>query len=118
MREVLLYFFNINRIAAEAHELLVEAYGANALSATRCNVWYNRFQNGEYGVADLPRPDRPSVLTDSDFIEMVEDDPRKKAGELGAELGAGTTVTWTRLKSLGSCFRMLLLGNLIYAIFA
>ena len=36
LRELLIYFFNLKKSAAEAHRLLVEAYGDAALSERSC----------------------------------------------------------------------------------
>jgi len=36
LREFLIYFFNLKKSAAEAHRLLVEAYGDAALSERSC----------------------------------------------------------------------------------
>jgi len=37
LRELLIYFFNLKKSAAEAHRLLVEAYGDTALSERSCH---------------------------------------------------------------------------------
>jgi len=36
LRELLIYFFNLKKSAAEAHRLLAEAYGEAALSERSC----------------------------------------------------------------------------------
>jgi len=47
LRELLIYFFNLKKSPAEAHRLLVEAYGDAALSERRCREWFQKFKNGE-----------------------------------------------------------------------
>ena len=39
LRELLIYFFNLKKSAAEAHRLLVEVYDA-ALSERSCREWF------------------------------------------------------------------------------
>ena len=51
-RELLIYFFNLKNSAAEAHRLLVEAYGEAALSERSCREWFQKFKNGEFDVED------------------------------------------------------------------
>ncbi|GFV74228.1 mariner Mos1 transposase [Trichonephila clavipes] len=34
--------------AAESHQMLVEAYGGNALSRAQCYRWFEKFQNGDF----------------------------------------------------------------------
>lgn len=42
LREILVYFFNLKKSAAEAHQLLVEAYGEGALSEINSKTEYSR----------------------------------------------------------------------------
>ena len=46
LRELLIYFFNLKKSAAEAHRLLVEAYGNAVLSERSCREWFQKFKNG------------------------------------------------------------------------
>ena len=50
MGELLIYFFNLKKFAAEAHRLLVEAYGDVALSERSCREWFQKFKNGEFDI--------------------------------------------------------------------
>ena len=43
LRELLIYFFNLKKSAAEAR-LLVEAYGEAALSERSCREWFQKFK--------------------------------------------------------------------------
>ena len=52
LRDLLIYFFNLKKSAAEAHRLLVEAYGS--LSERSCE-WFQKFKNGEFDVEDKER---------------------------------------------------------------
>jgi len=45
LRELLIYFFNLKKSVAEAHRLLVEAYGDAALSKRSCREWFQRTVN-------------------------------------------------------------------------
>ena len=50
LRELLNDFFHLKKSAAEAHRLLVEAYGEAALSERSCREWFRKFKNGEFDV--------------------------------------------------------------------
>jgi len=54
LRELLIYFFNLKKSAAETHKLLVEAYGDAALNERSCE-WFQKFKNGEFDVEDKDR---------------------------------------------------------------
>jgi len=93
LRELLIYFFNLKKSAAEAHRLLVEVY--DALSKRSCREWFQKFKNGEFDVEDKERSGKPKVYakrtctyirsdSTNNFIsfEIIEND--SKARELGS----------------------------------
>ena len=41
---ILLHYFISNKSAPEAHRILVETYGGNALSDTTCRDWFRRLK--------------------------------------------------------------------------
>ena len=42
LRELLIYFLNLKKSAAEAHRLLVETYGEGALNERSCREWFQK----------------------------------------------------------------------------
>ena len=48
LRELLIYFFNLKKSAAEAHRLLVETYGKAALSDRTCREWFQKLLDYYY----------------------------------------------------------------------
>ena len=62
LRELLIYFFNLKKSTAEAHRLLIEAYGEAALSERSCREWFQKFKNGEFDIEDKERSGRPKVF--------------------------------------------------------
>ena len=50
LRELLIYFFNLKKTAAEAHRFLVETYGETALSGRSCHELFQKFKKGELRV--------------------------------------------------------------------
>ena len=52
LQELLIYFFNLKKSAAEAHWLLVERYGEAALSERSCREWFQKFKNGKFDIED------------------------------------------------------------------
>jgi len=61
LRELLIYFFNLKKSAAEVHRLLVEAYDDAALNERSCREWFQKFKNGEFDIEDKERSERPKV---------------------------------------------------------
>ncbi|GBP90369.1 Mariner Mos1 transposase [Eumeta japonica] len=73
LRELLIYFFNLIKSAAEAHRLLVETYNEAALSERICREWFQKFKNGDFDVEDKDRVGRSKIYEDA---ELEEDSPQ------------------------------------------
>jgi len=52
LRKVLLFCFNLKKIAAESHRMLVEAYRKLALYETICKEWFRRFKLDDFNTKD------------------------------------------------------------------
>ena len=74
LRELLIYFFNLKKSAAEAHRLLVERYGKVALSEESCSEWFQKFKNGEFDIEDRERSRRPKVYEDVELNALLDQD--------------------------------------------
>ena len=101
LRELLIYFFNLKKSAAEAHRLLLEAYGEAALSERSCQEWYQKFKNGEFDVKDKERIGRPKVYEDMELEVLLEEDSSQTQKELALTLQVTQQAISHRLKSLG-----------------
>ena len=74
LRELLIYFFNLKKSAAEAHRLLVETYGEAALSERSCLEWFQKFKNGEFEIEDKERSGRPKVYEEAELEALLDQD--------------------------------------------
>ena len=87
LRELLIfYFFNLKKSAAEAHRLLVEAYGDAALSERSCREWFQKFKNGEFDVEGKECSGRPKVYEDAELEALLDEDSCQKQKELALSL--------------------------------
>jgi len=86
LRELLIYFFNLKKSAAQAHRLLVEAYAAlcgdAALSERSCCEWFQKFKN-EFDIEE--RSGKPKVYEDAELEALLDEDSCQK--ELALTLG-------------------------------
>jgi len=74
-RYVLLYYFDLKKIAAEAHRLLSEVYGdENPLERTG-KVWFERFRNGDFDVRDKKHSGQPKKFEDFKLQELLDENP-------------------------------------------
>ena len=67
MWELLIYFFNSKKSAAEAHRLLVETYSETILSERSSREWFRKFKNSEFDIEDKERSRRPKVYEDAEL---------------------------------------------------
>ena len=77
LRELLMYFFNLKKSAAETHRLLVKEYDDAALSERSCREWFQKF-NGEFDIEDKERSGRPKVYAEWKHYWMKIRAKRKK----------------------------------------
>ena len=75
LRELLIYFFNLKKSAAEAHRLLVETYSEAVLSERSCREWFKKFKNGEFDIESKERNGRPKVYEDAEWEALLDQDP-------------------------------------------
>ena len=101
LREILVYFFNLKKSAAEAHQLPVEAYGEGALSERTCREWFQKFINGDFDVEDKDRSGRPKIYEDAELEELLKEDSSQTQKELALTLEVTQQAVSHRLKSLG-----------------
>lgn len=101
LREVLIFFFNWKKSAAEAHRSLVEVYGESAPSDKSCREWFRRFKNGNFSVEDKERPGQPKKFEDAELEELLDQDPCQTQQELAGSLGVTQQAISVRLKIMG-----------------
>ena len=71
---ILLHHFIQNKSAAEAHRILVETYGDNALSDTTCRNWFRRFKNNDFKLEDKERSGAQKTFEDKESEEIFDED--------------------------------------------
>ncbi|KAG5318165.1 MOS1T transposase, partial [Pseudoatta argentina] len=101
LRGVLLHYFNMNKSAAEAHRILVQTYGDNALSDTTCRDWFRRFKNNDFELEDKERSGVPKKFEDKELEKLLDEDPSQTLSELGKILQVDESTVSKRLKGLG-----------------
>ncbi|KAG5318543.1 MOS1T transposase, partial [Pseudoatta argentina] len=102
LRGVLLHYFNMNKSAAEAHRILVQTYGDNALSDTTCRDWFRRFKNNDFQLEDKERSGAPKKFQDKELEQLLDEDPSQTLSELGKILQVDESTVSKRLKHGGS----------------
>ncbi|KAG5325797.1 MOS1T transposase, partial [Pseudoatta argentina] len=66
--------------AAEAHRILVQTYGDNALSDTTCRDWFRRFKNNDFELEDKERSGAPKKFQDDELEQLLDEAPVENRG--------------------------------------
>ncbi|KAG5325739.1 MOS1T transposase, partial [Pseudoatta argentina] len=101
LRGILLHYFIQKKSAAEAHRILVQTYGDNALSDTTCRDWFRRFKNNDFELEDKERSGAPKKFQDKELEQLLDEDPSQTLPELGKILQVDESTVSKRLKGLG-----------------
>lgn len=101
LREALLFCFHLKKSAAASHKLLVEAYGAHALSLSTCKFWIRRFKSGDFDTEDKERSGQPKKLEDAELESLLDEDPCQTQGKLAESLGVTQQSISKRLQAMG-----------------
>ena len=80
---ILFHYFIQNKSAAEAHRILVESYGNNALSDTTCKDWFRCFKNNDFKLEDIERSGAPKKFEDKKLEEIFDEERSQTLAELG-----------------------------------
>lgn len=67
------FCYKLKKTATETHEMLVQAYGAEAVSRKCVYEWFRRFKEGKETVEDEPRSGRPSTSRTPNMIQEVRE---------------------------------------------
>ena len=102
LRGILLHYFIPKKSAADAHGIVVETYGDNALSDTTCRDWFRRFKNNDFKLEDKERSGAPKKFEDKELDkELLDEDRSQTLAELGKTLQVDELTVSKRLKALG-----------------
>jgi len=110
IRHCLLFLFDSNVVAGEAHRRLQEIYGEDAPSRKTCYRWWQRFEEGDRSLEDKDRSGRPTEIDRNEFFGLIIDEPRLTSREAAARMQCSQTSVITMAKEMG--FRSML-GQLV-----
>lgn len=101
LRGILLHYFHRKTAAAEAHRILVETYGDNALSEQTCRRWFQQFKGGDFDIEDEEHPGAEKKFEDTELEALLDEDPCQTQEELAETLEVDQSTVSRRLKQLG-----------------
>jgi len=100
-RHVLLHYFNLKKIAAATHKLLIKAYGNCAPSERICQEWFPRFKNDDYDVNNKQRSGQPKKFEGTELQALLDENSTQTLQELSAALNVTPMAVSKRLHAMG-----------------
>ena len=101
LRGVLLHYYNMKKIAAESHRILVEDDGEHALAERTWQKWFARFKSGDFGLEDEECPEQSKKFQDEELEALLDEDCCHTQEELAESLGVSQAAISKRLKAAG-----------------
>ncbi|UYV61859.1 SETMAR [Cordylochernes scorpioides] len=100
-REVLLFAYNWEKSATEAHRMLEEVYSDHALSKSQCYSWFKKFQSGDFELDNEPHGNPPQKFEDAELQALLDEDSTQMQEKLAKQLQVSQGAVSLRLNSLG-----------------
>ena len=100
-RHCLLYEFQQNRTATEAHRNLVAVFGGECLSESQCHRYFQRFRNGDFSIEDSPHAGRPIQLDIDALLPILKSNPYLSTRDLASEFSCNQSTIVRHLVTLG-----------------
>lgn len=101
MREVLIFFFCLENMVAEAHMKLQDA-SVNASLCERTSVnCFRHFKQGYFNVDNRSHEERAEIFEDAELETFLDDDPCKSQNELASAWEPSYQALVKQLHALG-----------------
>jgi hypothetical protein len=105
IRVLLIHEFRLDHKATQATNSICSTIGKDVLTIRTTQHWFNRFQNGNFELNDLPRSGRP-LEVDTDLLkQLIEEEPRLTTRSLAEQLGCSHTAVEKHLIQLDKVWR-------------
>ncbi|XP_023235836.1 paxillin-like [Centruroides sculpturatus] len=101
MWQALLFCFTLNKSAAKAHRMLVEAHGNSALSETTCRDWFRQFKDGNFDLSDKKCENQPRKIEDHQLQALLDENDTQSQKMLAEQLGVTQPAISMHLHAMG-----------------
>jgi histone-lysine N-methyltransferase SETMAR len=101
VRHCLLYEFQLNHTAAEAHRNISAVFGEEAPGDRQCERWFEKFRRGDMTLEDEPGRGRDVEVNLKALLDSVLANNRQTTRELGEQVGCHHSTVEYHLHQLG-----------------
>ncbi|CAK6443035.1 unnamed protein product [Pipistrellus nathusii] len=101
IRHCMLYEFQLGRKASEAAKNICSALGQDAVSARKCQRWFEKFREGNFSLDDKSGRGRVSNFDQEAFQALLVQNPQITQQELATTLNCSQKTISNQLRALG-----------------
>lgn len=101
IRYILKFYYKKGKNATQAAKKNCDVYGPNAVSVRVAQVWFKRFQAGNFDIKDASRSGRPVTDKIDAIFEKVEQDRHISSYDVAEELAIDHRTVLTHLNKVG-----------------
>ncbi|KAJ0179306.1 hypothetical protein K1T71_005018 [Dendrolimus kikuchii] len=87
IRYILKFYYKKGKNATQAAKKICDVYGPNAVSVRVAQIWFKRFQSGNFDIKDARRSGRPVTDKIDAIFKRVEQDRHISSYDVAGELG-------------------------------
>jgi len=102
IRYILKFYYQKGKNATQAVKKICDVYGPSAVSVRVAQIWFKRFQSGNFYVKDARRSGRPITDKMDAIFEKVEQDRHISSYDLLKNWELTTKQFWRIWKKLGT----------------
>ncbi|KAJ0180544.1 hypothetical protein K1T71_003948 [Dendrolimus kikuchii] len=101
IRYILKFYYKKGKNATQAAKKNCDVYRPNAVSVREAQIWFKRFQSGNFDIKDAHRSGRPVTDKIDAIFEKVEQDRHISSYDITGELGIDHKTVLAHLKKAG-----------------
>ncbi|KAJ0180769.1 hypothetical protein K1T71_004173 [Dendrolimus kikuchii] len=101
IRYILKFYYRKGKNATQAAKKICDVYGPNAVSVRVAQIWFKRFQSGNFDIKDARRSGRPVTDKIDAIFEKVKQDRHISSYDVAGELGIDHKTVLAHLKKAG-----------------
>ncbi|KAJ0177787.1 hypothetical protein K1T71_006660 [Dendrolimus kikuchii] len=102
IRDILKFYYKRGKNATQAAKKICDVYGPNAVSVRLAQIWFKRFQSGNFDIKNARRSGRPVTDKIDAIFEKVEQDRHISSYDVAGELEIDHKTVLAHLKKLGT----------------
>ncbi|GFX39062.1 mariner Mos1 transposase [Trichonephila clavipes] len=106
LRTALIFCNYLKKNAAESHQMLVEAYGYNAVSHAQCYRWFEKFQNGDFNVRNEERGRPAKKFVDAELRALLDEEDGQTQEHLAEQLNVDQSTVSRSLKAMSKIIKV------------